>query len=69
MMHYSVAQRTKEIGIRMAVGARQANVVRMILWEGLLLVGAGVGIGLAAWQRRKAAAYIEEHPESARTAR
>jgi ABC-type antimicrobial peptide transport system permease subunit len=46
MMHYSVAQRTKEIGIRMAIGARQANVVRMILREGLLLVGAGVGIGL-----------------------
>jgi putative ABC transport system permease protein len=46
-MHYSVAQRTKEIGIRMAIGARQANVVRMILWEGFLLVGAGVGTGLA----------------------
>ncbi len=47
MMHYSVVQRTKEIGIRMAIGARQANVLRMILWEGLLLVGAGVGTGLA----------------------
>jgi predicted permease len=47
MMHYSVSQRTKEIGIRMAVGALQANVVRMILREGFLLVGAGVGIGLA----------------------
>jgi putative ABC transport system permease protein len=47
MMHYSVAQRTKEIGIRMAIGARQANVVRMIVREGFLLVGAGVGIGLA----------------------
>ena len=46
-MHYSVAQRTKEIGIRLAVGARQANVVGMILREGLLLVGAGIGIGLA----------------------
>src|SRR4029453_1648322 len=41
MMHYSVVQRTKEIGIRMAVGARQANVTRMILGEGLLLVGLG----------------------------
>jgi len=46
-MHYSVAQRTKEIGIRLAVGARQANVVGMILREGLVLVSAGIGIGLA----------------------
>ena len=47
MMHYSVAQRIREIGIRMAMGARPANVVRMILGEGLLLVGAGAGIGFA----------------------
>jgi putative ABC transport system permease protein len=47
MMHYTVAQRTKEIGIRMAIGASQANVIQMILREGLLLVGMGVGIGLA----------------------
>jgi ABC-type antimicrobial peptide transport system permease subunit len=46
MMHYIVAQRTKEIGIRMAIGASRANVVQMILREGLLLVGAGLGIGL-----------------------
>jgi predicted permease len=47
MMHYTVEQRTKEIGIRMAIGASRANVVQMILQEGLLLVGLGVGIGLA----------------------
>jgi predicted permease len=47
MMHYSVAQRTKEIGIRMALGASRATVVQMILREGLLLVAAGVGIGIA----------------------
>ena len=46
-MHYSVAQRPKEIGVRMAIGAPQANIVRMILREGLLLVAAGVGTGLA----------------------
>jgi putative ABC transport system permease protein len=46
MMHYSVAQRTHEIGIRMALGARQSQVARMVLREGLLLVGVGVGIGL-----------------------
>jgi predicted permease len=47
MMHYTVAQRTKEIGIRMAIGASRANVVQMILQEGLLLVSLGVEIGLA----------------------
>jgi ABC-type antimicrobial peptide transport system permease subunit len=47
MMHYTVAQRTREIGIRMALGASQAAVIRMVLHEGLILVAAGCGIGLA----------------------
>jgi putative ABC transport system permease protein len=42
----SVAQRTQEIGIRMALGARRSQVVRMVLTEGLLLIGTGVGIGI-----------------------
>ncbi len=46
-MHYTVAQRTREIGIRMALGASRALVVRMLLHEGLFLVAAGCGIGLA----------------------
>lgn len=46
-MHYSVAQRRQEIGIRMALGARQAQVVGMVLREGLLLIGAGIGMGVA----------------------
>src|SRR5262249_28615230 len=43
---YAVARRTREIGIRMALGARRANVVNMILWQGMSLVSAGSIIGL-----------------------
>jgi putative ABC transport system permease protein len=45
---YSVAQRTHEIGIRMALGARQGDVVRMILAQGARIAGAGVVIGILA---------------------
>src|SRR5262245_8624428 len=45
---YTVARQTHEIGIRMALGAGTADMVRMVLWMGSKLVGLGVGVGLLA---------------------
>ena len=48
IVSYGVANRIKEIGIRMALGAQGRDVLRLILREALLLVIAGVAVGLPA---------------------
>jgi putative ABC transport system permease protein len=45
---YGVAQRTKEIGIRMALGAQRRDMLSMVLRQGLILVAAGIAIGFIA---------------------
>ncbi|HUK31305.1 MAG TPA: FtsX-like permease family protein, partial [Candidatus Acidoferrum sp.] len=48
VVSYTAAQRTREIGIRMALGAQSAEVLRMVCRQGMVIVGTGLAIGLVA---------------------
>jgi putative ABC transport system permease protein len=62
LLAYTVARRTKEIGIRIALGATRGDVTRMMLRSGLTLVAAGIVVGapVAFWGTRFAATAIED---------
>ena len=47
LVAYNVSRRTREIGIRMALGAASSDVLRLVMGKGLVLVGIGTVIGLA----------------------
>jgi putative ABC transport system permease protein len=48
VLAYSVSQRRHELGIRLALGARRGDLIHLVVRQGLVLAGAGVGIGLIA---------------------
>jgi putative ABC transport system permease protein len=57
---YAVSRRTREIGIRMAIGANPRDVLRMILGQGLVftVIGVGIGLGIAFFASRVVSGFV-----------
>jgi ABC-type antimicrobial peptide transport system permease subunit len=64
LLSYTVARRTNEIGIRMALGATESAMSRMVLGDALRMVCAGLAIGapMALWGKSFAASLIQDLP-------
>jgi putative ABC transport system permease protein len=62
LISYAVGRRTAEIGVRIALGASRSDVVRLVVRQGLTMVGAGIaiGAGVAAWLSRYLASQLYE---------
>jgi len=60
LLSYAVTQRTREIGIRMALGADRRQVMRMILWKAFVLMGLGISVGLTSsfWTNRLLQSFL-----------
>jgi len=66
LLAYTVARRTGEIGVRMALGATRRDVTQMVLADAIRMAGAGLAIGvpLALWSRTFAASLISGLPQT-----
>ena len=66
VMSFSMAQRTREIGIRVALGANRRDILRLVVREGLTIVLAGVAVGLVGgWAMTRAMARLAAGPSNA----